>query len=288
MRKLGLALGLCFVSIMMMLACSGQSDRSNESDELKRASDLIDQKQYSEAIYILTDRLKRAPQEVRARVLLASAYAARAGLKMQTYTDFAGELQKWNKIDDLIPLAAYSEPSVFDEVARVAFRIEIVIRAFYSIPVPTSAPAIEDLNQGFQILTEGGVLSGGPSFYRALLHISVFKQKMMTTYRPKYIVGCQLATDDLLTWIALVQGDLNGIIEDVSKGMNDLNAQKSVKRMSTDVDESVNFLNRALTVVSYTTKNSQQLKLALNADNRLVPATLQIPPALKKVYGPCN
>jgi hypothetical protein len=287
MRRLRLAVGLCLVCIMMMPACSGQSDNSNQTDELKRASDLIDQKQYSEAIYVLTDRLKRDPKETRARVLLASAFAARAGLQMQSFTNFAGELQKWNKVDELMPLAEYSDPTIFDEVARIALRIEIVIRAFDSIPVPTGQAAIDDLDQGFEVLTQGGVLSGGPSFYRALLHISVFKQKMMTTYRPRYIVGCQIETNDLLTWLSLMQAELTGIVEDISNGMSDPSAQQTMKQMTKDVDNGVNFISRALTVVPSALKLAQG-KMEYNADKKPVPPAIPIPPAFRKVYGPCE
>jgi tetratricopeptide (TPR) repeat protein len=230
------------VGLSGLLGCNSESNQPNARiDELERADELINQKQFSEAIFVLESRLKANPKEIRARVLLASAYAGRSGIELRSFNDFARELEKWSQIDTLWP--AEQDFSAESATARAAvsavLQAHLVIRAFAALPVLSSPHAAADLTMALQILDEAGPLRGGPSLYRALLRVVQFKQNLRHEMRPNMVPNnavCVIATSDLAQWVALVTSAMRKIAADVANGLAAPEAKKRALELLAQID----------------------------------------------------
>jgi len=235
---------------------------------LTRATELIDQKQYSEAIFVLDDRLKKYPGDGKTRVMLASAYAARAGVDLSSYTSFASELQKWDQIDQLLPNEDDGPIlNALDVVAKAAVRIELVVRAFDVVPAPSTSDGLADLNKAVQTLSDGGVLTAGPSIYRALLETAVFKNDLQNKYKLKQDVRCEVQSRDLQAWFQTVSQAVQSILNDVANGLTDATAVSKIHVISTEVQTDIT----AVTTV-------------LQAPDTAA-TSLNLPPGLRQLYG---
>ena len=203
---------LAFVFALTLVSCSKSKSSNGENDDVKRAAYLIDQHQYSEAIYVLEARLKTDPDYDRARLLLASAYVARAGVKFTDFTGFAKQVLNWNPSsnDQLFP----TKDKVLRTVASTIWQIQILMRAFQTIPVPSSPTGYDDIETGLQILVDGGELHGGPSLYRALLRVVIFKRDLGTKYQIIPTSGCGFDVANLVESFSSLDQQLELIMTD--------------------------------------------------------------------------
>lgn len=228
MSRWGGTLARLFLTAIVTIAtasgCTVSTSDGEKADEVTRANQLIDKKQYSEAIYVLTERLKRSPADSRARVLLASAYAARAGIRLANYGNFAATIDKWNKLSELLDDGM--EENLLQVVGKAFLRIQIVVKAFDALPVPSTSEGISDLGAALSVLDEGGELKGGPSLYRALLRVTLFKQQLKTVYRPRFAPACRISTRDLTAWLSAIAGQVGKIVDDVGGGLADPESKK--------------------------------------------------------------
>lgn len=292
--------------VLGVMACGTKTDSSADSsgDELTRANYLIDKKQYSEAIYVLDERVRTSPKDTRARVLLASAYAARAGVQLSSFTNFASELDKWNKVDQLFPDQEGEEDFVA-QVGKIAVRLEIIIRAFDAIPLPSRVDQQNDLASAFAALNDGGNLSGGAAFYRALLHIALFKLNLQSKYRPQYLSGCQVSAASLVTWFTNVSTELTAIVADISGGLADPGAKAAMAKISSELKTGLTAAMNAMTAMQAKAGSQNEnfdedfirgwriRRVSSTSSgpvmNRVADEVMvSIPPALRKVYGPCQ
>ena len=243
------------------------SPSSAGDDEITRANFLIEQKQYSEAIYVLIERIKRNPKDLRARVVLSSAYAARAGIALTSYTDFANELSKWNKIDEILP--GEDDEETVQKIAKASVRLQLVIRAFHTIPSPVAATALSDIQLGLVTLEHAGHLSGGPALYRALFRILLFKVELLGRRIPKIEKGCIAEVAEVSRWLQTMLTALDVIFADVAMGFTDAGMRENVLRFAQQVREAAGGVN----FVANTTEPLAKFRL---------------PPSLRKVLGPCE
>ncbi|HEX4924557.1 MAG TPA: hypothetical protein VFV50_10740 [Bdellovibrionales bacterium] len=76
-----------------LLSCGARpTSTSSESEDIRRAYQLIDDDRASDAIVLLEPRFSANPGRVSLRIALASAYAARAGLRVPRFADLLVEL----------------------------------------------------------------------------------------------------------------------------------------------------------------------------------------------------
>lgn len=270
MRRIGSwAYALCFISLTLVWGgCDSRPEPVVGDEEVRRAGYLIEQKQYSEAIYVLSDRIRHQPEDKRARLILASAYAARAGISLSSYSSFASELAKWKKIDDILPES--DDKGFVQSVAKAAVRVQLMVRAFQAIPSPASLAAAEDARMALRTLDEAGTLAGGPSLYRALLRIIVFKQDVFLINTPKIERGCLANPDEVSTWLQALLGSLEAIFRDVSHGLEDPEAKSVAQDFAVKMREIIQAIDPA----------------RLHSHKKAV--LLQLPPSLKMMLGPCE
>jgi len=247
-----------------------------ETNEVARANYLIDQKQYSEAIFVLEDRVKKTPDDLKARTLLSSAYASRAGLQVANYTAFAHEIDKWNQIDELLPTEDDGEWT--QTLAKIAFRLQVAIRAFEALPTMQTPQALQDIQTSVRILVDGGRIQGGPSIYRALLRVVEFKHELYTVDRPKFVDSCRIEPEELARWLTEVTKTMTLIIDDVAFGLADPGARERTLGISRKLEGD---LQRVLN------ENLRPL-LDLGLPSVKLPKPMDVPSLLKKVYGGCG
>jgi hypothetical protein len=128
---------------LVATGCANKREAEKSRSEIDRATYLIDQGQFSEAIYTLSEKLKEEPANPQARLLLASAYAGRAGLKFLDFKHFAAQVQSWNGDDD--PKLFSSKNKLLQSVAQTIWQIQRFSQAFETVPAPTSKTGLDDL-----------------------------------------------------------------------------------------------------------------------------------------------
>ncbi len=267
-------LGSFLVSgLTVVVACSGDKPPAQNNDELVRANELITDGQYSEAIFILDARVKSSPGDEKARVLLASGYAARAGLMLTRYLSFADQVVKWGQVDDLLPTAGESGGAALQalsEVAGAAVKIELVIKAFSALPTPTGDDQIADLKLAVKTLGDGGVLHAGPAIYRALLKTVVLKIDLAGRFKLNTSVACEIASGELGQWFTSIDSEIQSILLDVANGLGDASSAEKVRAKATDIKTTVD-----------------QVAVILSAPD-LITQTLHMPPPLVDAFGACK
>lgn len=253
----------------ILVACSSSKESAMSDDELGRASYLIDHRQYSEAIYILGDRIRRNSGDTKARILLASAYAARAGLSFTSYSDFAAELGKWQRVDELLPTD--NDSFILQGLAKALVRLQLVIRAFQAVPVPPDVSSATDIRTGLQTLIDAGTLHGGASLYRALLRIVIFKQATVIEARPSVEKGCLARVGDIAVWIKKMGGDLEMIFQDVAAGLAEGPNRDRVLQFAQEIRVNLN--------------DPRLASVNLNQDAN---SRMKLPTQLKSLFGACE
>lgn len=273
-------LRLWWAALALVLAMGGCSTTVSpgppSNNEIARANFLIDQNQYSEAIFVLENRLKKDPTDLKARVLLASAYASRAGLHVANYSAFHHEVDKWNQIDEILP--GDDEDDWMQSLAKITFRLQVTIRAFEALPNPTTPEALKDIDTAVAVLDDGGRLEGGPSIYRALLRVVQFKQLLFVKSRPKFLEGCRIAPEEMSEWLTNVTRALTLIIDDVAFGLSDPGARERTLQLARNLQGD---LERIL---------SEYLRPAVNlgVPPLPLPKGVDVPVVIRKVYGGCG
>ena len=226
------------VALALTASATGcMTKHHDDGDELGHAQSLINQGNDSEAIFILTKVVKDTPQNLNARTMLASAYAHRGGMILLRYKNFAAEILKWDKSKDY-GLLNSGDP-VVSALSKTLWHIQLVIRAFDSIPVSGSPSSYDDLKQALQVLDEGGRLTGGPSIYRALLRLTIFKHDLSTKYRLQKTADCQIQKDQIVHWLESIHDDLENLITDVAYGMANPTTREDTLNVAADVRKQI-------------------------------------------------
>lgn len=202
----------CLLIVGIAAGCANKREAEKSRSDIDRAVYLIDQGQFSEAIYALTEKLKEEPEHVHARLLLASAYAGRAGLKFLDFKLFASQVTSWNGHDD--PKLFSSKNKILQSVAQTIWQVQRFSQAFETVPAPTSKTGIDDIRKGLAILDDAGRLQDGPSLYRALLRVVVFKYDIVSRYDLIPQGGCAIDIPQLMRWFTDVGNELELMMTD--------------------------------------------------------------------------
>jgi hypothetical protein len=271
------AVGVC---ALLLCACGDRKadhKTNSRNDELARASFLVDQQQYSEAIFILTERIKGEPNDVKARVLLASAYAARAGLHFSRYKDLASDLSRWDKDAEAGGLADSGDPLI-RRLATHAWQIHLVLRAFDSIPTVNTSRGVEDVQKGLAALAEADKLGGGPAVYRALLRTVLLKNRLRTTSPLDGQKICRIDIKFLDNWLQTLGAELKLIMQDLASGTADVPLKEKLAKSSAQVDEWA----RQASVPN------MMKQAGVPLENQ--PSIIEIPmsPTWQRILGPCE
>lgn len=229
------------------------------ADARMEALKSIDRGDYNRAIEILTGLLNSRPFDRTLRVQLASAYAARAGLKLDSYIGLARELVDSSRdleklYEDRIAglLKEYKHNArtqsevdaveTLDRIYRTSFRLANLIRQFRAIPVLRKPLAIADLKQAVSILAVEPELVGGAALYRALLRVTVVRSSFETDQRILQARNCRIQYGPAMAFITDLHQDVRGVLLDLGRSTSRSSRKSEMEKATQNLDKSVNEL----------------------------------------------
>lgn len=222
----------------------------------------IEQGRYSEAIDSLNGHLRQFPNDEEARLLLASAFAGRAGIKLRDFSNFAR----------LILSNGAGSPranGVDDASAQLEWEIGFVFTLMNSIPEPINGNAgIADITAAVDVLN-GQSLSPGRYLYRAVLKLVIFKYNFDHKYHLKIYSPCQVRPKSLRKWFTQVELDLQDLISDVLLSRTDAEEKQKLQTFKIQLAEA-----------------SEGIKSGL--DDYMSDPLVKLPRILKKAYPECH
>ncbi|MFN7904346.1 MAG: hypothetical protein ACK5P5_04125 [Pseudobdellovibrionaceae bacterium] len=184
MKKITSLLIFCCLSFS---GCNKAEDKNSQENQISQANQYIDQGQYSSAIQILEESLQNNDSE-RARMTLASAYAGRSGIRVETYFDFLvgfDAFVKNKKPQDFPDLISQNQiPEGLDERGMDFIRHvnkqhkELKQLQKRADKIPSIGPSQRsDLARARVVITN--VTTPGSKLYRALLAAIILKSEVV-------------------------------------------------------------------------------------------------------------
>lgn len=249
-----------FASVITIGCSSNNSDKNGVENE--RAQSLIDQSLYNEAIFTLSARVQQYPNDERSRILLASAFAAKHGIILTSFVDFARALLESNK-------PAQNEPGGLNGMQKMTMQIDIIVRAIHALPELTTQEAVNDIYQAVFVL-QNIHSSSGAFLYRALLKLVLFKFDLENTFRMQTTPSCEVTPAVLRQWFQRVDGSLIGIVRDIALGSKDPAQKEKLANAEIQIQDVYRGMDEGL--------NSAQPAAKL----------LKMPKILKRVYPTCG
>lgn len=181
-----------FCLFAAVVACAPKEDSSIQKDPLETGYQLIDKGQYTEAIGHL-ENLRREDPRPEVREALASAYAARAGLQIETYWSFLvgfqapiltperlGARGPSMRVNGVLGQMGGKSPAASQsgliELANLLSTLELWREKIERVPT-LRGPGREDAERALEVL-RGNERAGG-RLYRALIGLVAFKSDVV-------------------------------------------------------------------------------------------------------------
>lgn len=241
-RIANITLGV-FISIFLLASCQ-KEDREILKDPLEEHYKLIDKGDYSLAIEKL-EELSLVDPRPQVRVALASAYAARAGVRVENYWGFVvgfkaplmfvEDLKMGPTMESLQRITGQTNGNVnLRELKSLGGAVNTLAvwdryqERVEAIPVVKEPGALQDLQRGVEVLSM--VQTPGGRLYRGLLNLILFKSHLVASealwaglrkVAEQVAVGklealCQLKLEELMVWLPLISYHLGEALGDLS------------------------------------------------------------------------
>lgn len=242
-KRLILSLGL----FLFLTSCQKKDESiSDQESQTQKAMQLLEKDQFEEAIVILKSEQAKVPTD-RVRTLLASAYAARAGIKVESYWGTVigyeslisnSDMKDSGKLKEEISIML---PGLPEEAKKALKNIEPDLITFQKIRRRIeSIPSVNvlqrtDLLLALETLQE--VASPGARLYRAILGIIVLKSSLDESDR--VIRGAVSAERSIcaeqiqlgIRWLSFNYQILQGTLFDISQAFpSQKNEIENIKR----------------------------------------------------------
>lgn len=186
MKLLAVAMGLI---ILASFGCNRSQTRESSEPHVEEAYELIDHGQYTEAIDLFWTLLQNEDTPT-IRIGLASAYAARAGILVQSYWDLIlpliktqpdtqrDKVEKFKKEWKLLILKLPNEAQATlasneEKIFKAYENLENFKTRFEKIPLLTGIDQVGDISMAKSIIKD--VPSRGTHLYRALLSLVLLR-----------------------------------------------------------------------------------------------------------------
>lgn len=235
--------------LTMISACHKVSDKTPAEDHIAKATTYIDQGDYSSAIELLEDTMKHE-DTYEVRLVLASAYAGRAGVKVENYWDYLIGFDAFAKdkgpevFPDLVP--ADMIPEKLDDKAKAHLKtlnenfkdLQRLEKKADKVPIiaTTDRP---DLKRARDLLERTS--SASSKLYRSLITVVLVKSEiqdgkaLVTAWSDAKFDPCFPVAIGLSSW-------LSKVLDLVSEGLNDLGKaypddNDNYQAMRSDVDK---------------------------------------------------
>ncbi len=176
----GLMVVFVFLNLIFGLCGCGKTKQTHSESAVLKAYRLIDEQRTDEAIELLEHEVKREPNNREYKVVLASAYAHKAGIKIQKLVPVfsrSHHLQKLNSASTAKEKMSWGEKlnKKALNISALFIRLATVLASYSSIPIIDSEGelyirhAIELLNSLDKKITQEAAL------YRAILEVILLK-----------------------------------------------------------------------------------------------------------------
>ena len=205
---------LLFACVVALLSCQTKEEPVTRESLLSRGFALMDKGEYDQAITYFADMAKTDTHH-HVRLAWASAYAARAGIKIEQIYSFVviEEIQKKE-----ISIAGFSAEANA-QTAELMKSLETYAAHWKQIPDLNSA-GVSDLASAVQVLD--GVTVPGPSLYRATLRVVILKTQVNLGLKNWKMLAenksgklCTQSIRPYLDWGVRVLDVLVGVSEDL-------------------------------------------------------------------------
>lgn len=168
------------IAFLVFAGC-GKKNAERRNDTVLQAYRLIDEQRLDEAIELLEQALSNEPTNSEYKAVLASAYAGKAGIKIQKLIPVLNQSDKFKELSSELPEIS-KEQSAGARINAGALNIATLLgrfagffEAYASIPMVEKNQAIY-LNQGIYLLNDiGKKIKPEDVLYRAVLEIVLLK-----------------------------------------------------------------------------------------------------------------
>lgn len=222
-----------------ILGCSGKRQETNSAGE--QAAKAIQAGDYTAAIIELSNALARNPNDKRIRIQLASAYAGRAGLPLQSFIGLGRELANATRdVDRMFEQRLASIMTVIrnnmknkaeaqtilviEQVYMGSLRLSTILRQFEAVPIVRTPMQFEDLNQAVFILAGDQTIVGGGALYRALLRVAALRYRLENDIDRIRIRNCKADLNAIHQFVEVIYQESRAVLVDL--GMATLDPAK--------------------------------------------------------------
>jgi hypothetical protein len=221
---------LClFYVLTTIAACHKVSNKTPAQDHVAKATTFIDQGDYGSAIELLEDTIKH-DDTYEVRLVLASAYAGKAGIKVENYWDYLVGFDAFakDKTPEVIPdwISADMIPEKLDEKEKSQLRnLNESYKAIQRLEKKVEkVPPIQISDRPY-LEKARGLLEQTPTasskLYRSLLTIVMIKSEIQDG---KQLVSAwsDAAFDPCLAVVPEISVWLSNVLDLVGEGLDDL------------------------------------------------------------------
>ncbi len=182
---------LCTVGITGLIAC-GPKSNPQETNTVLTAYRLIDEQRTDEAISLLESELSVNPKNDEYKTILASAYAHKAGIKIQKLAPMVNQSEKIKGLNRRISVSS-SEESTNERVSKLAANMGGLFTSlagffevYASIPL-VNTEQVSYLNQSIAILESLEQPKQENALYRGILRIVLLKYRLADGFIGEFI-----------------------------------------------------------------------------------------------------
>ena len=226
------------------------------------ANRAITEGNYNAAIATMAQKVDYDANDKKARLILASAYAARAGVYMRDYIEISQKVV--DKIREAEAYLSSDNLQIFERIKRgmsnqdqikmvdavqktysALYQANQIINIFSSIPT-LSLAAQKDLSFAVQILSAEKNYINGAALYRGVLRLVLFKNHMKTDYKLSHLNKCSMNITSWISELQEIKDDASNILYDFSLGTNSPKLRQEIS----DISQSLDFdFNKAIRVL---------------------------------------
>jgi tetratricopeptide (TPR) repeat protein len=214
----------------LFLACSDENNTNKSEYDL--ANRYITEGQYNAAIALMESRVTAVPQDNEARRVLASAYAARAGIFMGQYFDIMAQIvERIKKAEDYLnsvsifdqlekDASGNTQKSIFstlERIYRAIFNVQQIIGIFALIPELTEEQK-RDLSTAVKVMSHNDSFTQGALLYRGMLRLVLLKNNFRDKYDMSHLKRCKVNITHLLRQLSEMRFEVNGMLLDFARG----------------------------------------------------------------------
>jgi hypothetical protein len=193
-----------FIILLTLSTLSCQKKRDTYANDYEQAQVLMEEGKYDSVITLLEPSLVKTPKNHSMRLLLASAYAARAGIFIISFKDFAK-----NFLDS--PAVETGERKDSALVSSIN-QVKAYIDKFNRIPLIQSEQQWNDVEHAVFVIESESDFSGGAAVYSGLLRLVSLRYQLFTRDNFFQVASCQVTANYLSSKLHFIQDKVSGVL----------------------------------------------------------------------------